>query len=444
MKWLMAIAFALALNRVAEARVGPVAVATARSRSGQLLVCVSRGAGQQALQLTNLNLVYLEPTLVAISGERIKQLLGRELDATAPWRGKIFLTLYPARDIGEPVTITSERFADGWQYRVDMPDLIERVRYVRALVQALLLEMANRDAHARSTEVPTWLVEGFTQQLLASSQIQIILSPPPPGTNGLSLATTEVNGQKENPLKHAHEILNVQPALTFEELSWWAQGAESDRYCASAQVFVQSLLHLPNGPVCLRSMISDLAQYFNWQFAFLRAFQDHFARPIDTEKWWALQVTHFLGRDLAETWDPAESWQRFARALHSTVEGRGGANELPHPVEVTLQNIIREWSSPAQKSALQDKVVELGSLRLRMAREYVELVDAYRQTLETYLHQHGGLSFILPFRKEAAQRHLTETTLKQLDELDRRREALRPRPNQSTATQASALPAKTP
>src|SRR6185436_2967115 len=35
---------------------------------------------------TNQDLVRLEPTLVAVSCERIKQLLYRELNANAPWR----------------------------------------------------------------------------------------------------------------------------------------------------------------------------------------------------------------------------------------------------------------------------------------------------------------------------------------------------------------------
>ncbi len=70
------------------------------------------------------------------------------------------------------------RFKNGWQYRVDLPNVVERPRYVRAIVQVLLLELANRTAQGRGAEIPLWLVEGFSQLLLASSEVEIILPPP--------------------------------------------------------------------------------------------------------------------------------------------------------------------------------------------------------------------------------------------------------------------------
>ena len=112
---------------------------------------------------TNQDFVELEPTLATVSCERIKQMLVRELNVTAPWRGTIYLVLYPARSAGDAITITSDRFKNGWQYRVDLPDVVERPRYVRAMVQVLLLELANRTAPARGAEIPLWLVEGFSQ-----------------------------------------------------------------------------------------------------------------------------------------------------------------------------------------------------------------------------------------------------------------------------------------
>ena len=118
---------------------------------------------------TNQDFVELEPTLATVSCERIKQMLLRELNVTAPWRGNIYLVLYPAMAAGNPVTITSGRFKNGWQYRVDLPSVVERPRYVRAIVQVLLLELANRTTQERGAEIPLWLIEGFSQLLLASS-----------------------------------------------------------------------------------------------------------------------------------------------------------------------------------------------------------------------------------------------------------------------------------
>ena len=170
-----------ALRGVASAQPTPSDLVSVRSYSGQFIAYAARSVTLPPALLslaTNRTFVQLEPTLATVSCERIKQLLWRELGATAPWRGTIYLVLYPARTADDNITITSERFQDGWQYRVDLPDVLERSRYVRAMVQVLLLELANRTAPGRAVEVPLWLIEGFSQLLLASNEFEIILPPP--------------------------------------------------------------------------------------------------------------------------------------------------------------------------------------------------------------------------------------------------------------------------
>src|SRR5204862_471914 len=89
----------------------------ARSFSGQFLV---RGLSTPtrtapAPATTNQHLIRLESTLVAVSCERIKQLIYHELGVGTAWRGKVFLSLYPAQTTDQSVTIVSEKFRDGWQ-----------------------------------------------------------------------------------------------------------------------------------------------------------------------------------------------------------------------------------------------------------------------------------------------------------------------------------------
>ena len=113
--------------------------------------------------------------------------LWRELgvDSTAPWRGKIFLALHPARSLDENVTVLSEHFADGWDYRVALPDVLPRTRFLRALTGVVLLEFANRGAGAQSAEIPAWLTDGLSQQLLATGAVEVVLSSPGRAVNGL-------------------------------------------------------------------------------------------------------------------------------------------------------------------------------------------------------------------------------------------------------------------
>ena len=57
---------------------------------------------------------------------------------------------------------------------------------------ALLQEFANRDADLHSGEIPLWLVEGLTQQLLALHAPQILLEPPTEQPGGFSFTTTNL------------------------------------------------------------------------------------------------------------------------------------------------------------------------------------------------------------------------------------------------------------
>jgi len=429
----------------------PVAPRICASRSGQFLIRAAGGPlvprGLSNLE-TNQSFIQLEPALLAVSCDRIQQSLGRQLGATAPWSGRIYVAVLPARSAEDPITVTSERFRDGWRYRVDMPAVVERSRYVRALVQVLLLEMANRKAGERSAELPAWLSEGFSRQLLAStnSELEIILPPPQATPGGMLVRSTMVNTRRGDPLAEAHKWLSAGSPLTFQELSWpspeQVSGEAGAVFACSAQLFVTELLKLPDGPACLRAMLEDLPRYYNWQYSFLKAFRSRFQRPLDVEKWWALQVVHFTGRELTQTWPPEQSWHKLDELVRSAVEVHVGTNELPLQAEVKLQTIIRQWDGSRQTQALQGKIRELESLRLRLAPELVPLADQYRQVLTAYLQSREQGGSFLGLGKRAARRRAAEETLRKLDALDVQRAGVRPSVKPAPAIQAQFQPGR--
>jgi len=197
-------------------------------------------------------------------------------------------------------------------------------------------------------------------------------------------------------------------------------------YRSSAQVFLHELLGLKNGRVCLRAMLAELPNYYNWQLPFIKAFRAHFQRTIDVEKWWALQVVHFSARDvLAQTWPFEESSKKLEHALHASVELHAGTNDLALTAEVPLQRVLREWDRTRETEILQLKLRGLQLLRSRVADEFVPLVDNYRQVLENYLQHQQKRSFI-PFKRIASDNRLAEQTVNALDQLDALRAALRP------------------
>ena len=396
--------------------------ASTQSRSGQFTAHVLYQAAPDPTLLTNLNLVRLDPAVVAVSCERIREILWRDLQIRGPWVSRISILLYPALTPDEAVTVASDRFKDGWQYELYIPQMVERRRYVRAITQVVLLELANRQGGIRAAEIPAWLVEGFSQRLLASSDAQIILaSPESRGGRPIALPYTEVRGV--DPLTHAHEAMSGHPLLTFQDLSWPNEtqfsGEAGEVYRGSAHLLVSRLLKFPDGRAGLRAFLAGLPSYYNWQFAFLPAFHSHFERPLDVEKWWAIQAAEFTGRRLDQTWAEETSLQKLEQAIHTPIEVRTGADELPLHTEARLQNVVRDWSPATQDAVIQSKIVELNLLRPQVAPSLAPLVEEYRQTLRRYVHKrdHPGL-LSLPFRKEAVQRGNVQRTVAQLDALD--------------------------
>ena len=212
-------------------------------------------------------------------------------------RDKIVLDLYHDSNPNAGIVVTPELFGSGWVYRVALPDYIERYRVVSLVVQLVMLEITDRNA-ARSTELPTWLAEGMTRQVMLSSQVELVVEAPRKVENGVTLErTTNSNlrtsmlrdgawaglpklGEAPNndPLAQTLETLRTIPPLGIGELSWPREGqfegqaAGTSYRMQRAPLFVNELLHLPERPRRLAAhSCRSLSQHLNWQIAFLQA-----------------------------------------------------------------------------------------------------------------------------------------------------------------------------
>ncbi|MGA2786378.1 MAG: hypothetical protein ABSF60_02515 [Verrucomicrobiota bacterium] len=417
---------------------------SARSVSGQFIVTSvpSRpGASRLAARTeiaTNTDFVRLEPAVLAVSAERIKESLGHELnperrglDFSRPATGKIFLALHPAQSPDEGVTIVSRRSPDGWDYQVQLPDVLTRTRYLRAMTGVLLLEFANRDARTRSAEIPAWLTDGLSQELLATAGQEIILSSPDKLVNGLPVNRTVKTTRGVDSLAGARRVLLDHAVLTFEQLSWPTDaqqfGADGGAYRASAQLFVSELLALKNGPAHLRAMLKTLPKYYNWQVSFQTAFQEDFPRPLDVEKWWAVQVVSFGARDPGPAWTFAVSRNKLDEILSVRVEMRAASNALPAHAEISLQALIRNFDRSRQVAILQSKLYALELAQMRMAPPFVVLTDEYRRAIADYLGSGQRTSPVLRWIKHpfsSPSKAIRTDTLKRLDALDAQRRAI--------------------
>jgi hypothetical protein len=402
----------LASLALSPARGGePVAVL---SRSEQFLVhgLPMPAAFLSGSQASTVSYVNVDPNLLAVSCERIKEVLLAELGRKDEWKGKIALFLRPVGADNEPILVTSTHYTDGWSYRLEIPDQVDRGRLVRAVIEVLLLEMANRRAGRQSTELPPWLVEGLAAHLQA--------------VFGLVVERAR-HERRQEPLAALRTRLRARPPLSWSELSWPGdEPLTADNvahYQDCAQFFVWELLHLKRGHDCLRDLIAQLPDDLNWQTTFLRVFRPHFTRLVDVEKWWSLSVVHFTGHDFEQNWPREEGWRQLEDILMTPVDVRLNVNELPMSSHARLQTMLVEWDYARQRTLLQKKINHLQALRWRVTKEMLALVDDYLHTLESYVQKRDKTASVPVLKNETLPnlKILLRDTLHQLDALDAQR-----------------------
>ncbi|HEY0456016.1 MAG TPA: hypothetical protein VGE41_06545 [Verrucomicrobiae bacterium] len=414
---------------VACANAAPQQALTLRSQSGQFVV---RGYSVGPNHFKNgstgqLAYVRLDPALFAISCEAIKKALLTELGMRDEWRGSISILLHPNESDNEPIDIASIRFKDRWGYKVSIPERVNRDRLISAMVQVLLMEIANRHASPMLADLPPWLCIGLTEELQLTGLAELTLEP-----------ETALLRKQKNPdaLRLVRERLRERQALTFNQLSWPEDNFESasEFYSSCAQLFVHELLRLKDGRRCLQNMLAQLPANLNWQTSFLANFRGHFEKLIDVDKWWTLTVVNFQGGQNHFVWNESEMWRQLDDILATPVEVRLNKSDLPMQMEVKLQSIISEWEFTRQEPVLALKLNHLQALRLRCREGYLPLIDGYSNMLGVYLQKRGKLGTAKHGASARNARAAEQEALKKLEELDRQRDKFRPKREPLTNT----------
>ena len=392
----------------------------ARSTSGQFVVRgLPQGPLRSGASTSEVSYLRLDPSLTAVSLERIRQSVYGELNIPDKWRGLVTVNTFPAVEDSPPITVTSIRYVDGWGYRVEMPEIVEKPRFVRCAVNVILREFANRSASTREAELPPWLAEGLASELEATSLPSLALEPTPTS----ALVRTE---RGHDPLRQAREVVRAGGLLTFTQLSLPTEtelsGANRQRFQACSHLFVRELLHLRGGREALRDMLERLPQHLNWQTAFLRAFESRFPRLIDVDKWYTLTTTHVSGRDNTSAWPAETTLARLDEILSTSVQVRTATNDSPLSVSVSLQRILGEWEPSKQTPVLELKRLQLEMLQGRATPELVGIIGDYVQAIDACLRRSRAATG----RRAAAGKNVaTPDILRRLDTLDRRLEAIR-------------------
>jgi hypothetical protein len=174
-------------------------------------------------------------------------------------------------------------------------------------------------------------------------------------------------------------------------------------------------------------MLETLPDCYNWQMAFQTAFRENFPRPLDVEKWWALQIVGFAARGPGPMWTPAASRAQLDEILSVPVEMRMASNTLPAHIKISLQAVIRNWDQARRSAILQTKLRDLELAQLRMVAPLAVLTDGYRRAIADYLGSGSRAAPLLHLGKHppvSSSKTTVNDTLKKLDALDARRRAI--------------------
>ena len=373
-------------------------------------------------------LLKLDADTLVVSAERVRLHLVGQLGLPIDAGGKIQLVLYPAQRPESLIGVTSVITPSGWEYRVDIPDQIEAQQLVRGVTHALLLEIANRGQGPKSAELPLWLVEGLTAQLLAVAGPELVVTSVPLGK--MLRSVTERRGVDY--LKDARGVLATNAPPAFKVLGRPTQlDLEGDRlktYQAAAHLFVYELLHTKTGPTGIVQMLRQLPNCWNWETAFLKAYSTEFPRMLDVEKAWSITVLAFTARDPSQVWSKVVCLGRLDDVLTVTTQVRTSRDAIPQRTTISLREMLLTWDYTRHAPVVRQKLALLQAVRFNAPPEVLPLIEDYHRTLSAYLQKRsqagrdpenrmqGSLSPVL----------VTQDAIRQLEVLDRQREAMRP------------------
>lgn len=356
--------------------------------------------------------VTLDPSLLVLSCERFKQGVLGELKLPDQWQGRIDLIITPALLENDEPVLTAINQPGGWKYDLELPKKLHKQILVRALMETILLEIANRNAGSESAQIPLWLIEGMTAHLEANTLNGLILQP------SLEASVVKLQG-----LDLVREQLRQNKPLSFQRLSWPndadLSGENLKLYRSCAQLFLEDLLQFKDGKLCLQKMLGELPRRLNWQTAFLEGFHTHFQQLLDVEKWWGLSYVAFTQGDLAQTWPAQDCWKKLQDTLDVPVEVHFASNQMPADAAITLQEAFAQWPAPEVGETLRRTIGDLQFLHYRAPAPLRELIDLYWQTLVDYATANNNWAQ----RNAAPRPGQTASAIQQLDALDKKRAA---------------------
>lgn len=390
-----------------------------QSRSGQFFASAPKRIVETPPADTSTNApktIKIDPNFAVVIAERIKDRFLFLLNMSDRWKGRIFLTILPARTHFDPVFVNAQYSDAGWMYYVDMPSYIPLNKLIRVIVDVLLQELADRTAGSKPAELPPWLAPAIAFQIQYEATDISLMEP--------FTKKTRVEKRK-NPLDLIRHHLQNTRAPSWEELCWpmdedLADFSPTNRYNMCSFLFYHQLMRTPDAVNHLHKFFEISPSYWNWQVAFIKAFEPMFYSMRDVEKWWSVTLSAFTGITEFKTLTAEQTITQLDDILDSPLKIPVSTNEPPVIQRMPLQSIILNYGINQHKGIIRQKIADLISLRQRSHPALISLIDDYRNVLEDYLRKRvsAGYEPELPRLPRANPRSVVQQTIRRLDELD--------------------------
>jgi len=366
---------------------GVVAPPTARSLSGQFVVTggsVPEGRVGIIPQLSpDSEILELQPQWTAVAAERVKRAVLNRFEADDRWRGKIHIEIKTGREMRNvPIRIVPVLMPAGWSYRMDVPEQVEWVRLVRALVEVVLLEIANREAGDQVGLPPLWMNEGMTGLILAEQGRDLVIE---------GHTAVMRNERRPGALAEVRRVLAGRAPLLFGDLSFPAEGLANDpagwrQYQASASLLVHELMLDAEGRNAMAGFLRLLPRYLNWQTAFVESHRKRFLSLLEVEKWWAVNSAHVLSRDPALIWSREASLTHLVALLSENAVVRTGPTTNERQL-VPLSDVVLKWEPAVQREVLERKREQLRQLYQHAPSDLLPTVTEFNQVIRDYMDE---------------------------------------------------------
>jgi len=332
-----------------------------------------------------------------------------QLPPREQWIGRIHLNIIPGK-LGDPVIFKRKRFIDRWQYRLDLPEVMNGPELARVIVAVQLEEYSARNS-SNAPPIPEWLAEGLAEIILKQAGPVLFVSFQY-AAGGTFNAEAPNDSMQEN-----RRIIQTSKPVSFLDLSLppVAMQTEGGRLIlrAHSHLLVSKLLAEPDGAKRMKYFLRELPKHRNNQHAFLTAFNHK--SMLKAEQWWILTQTQFRSRDAFNRWIPSIAMTHLADTLQINTLRTPKNGTTPKQDLISIQEFLKTGTLEEHQTKLSQLMQRLTVIQLSGSPKTARLVRDYRAILELYLGQKTKLNVR---SKPSARKALLQLTLQKLDELD--------------------------